>query len=67
MAKIIDINSFEVGKEKWLGNDNYCNRYLRLDENTIEVEHVYRFGKSPPVKVYTAEEFAEWRRYINAV
>lgn len=61
---IKDIEFFKIGEERWLGNNQFCNRYLRTGVNLIEVENVHRYGKTQPTKTYTAQEFKEWRNSI---
>ncbi len=56
--KIKSIEFLPIGKEIYLGsNPDFCNRYKRISKDKIEVQHIYRFGKSSKTKIMNSSEF----------
>ena len=60
--KIRSYKDLPIGKELYLGpaHQQFCNRYLRRDDNIIEVQNIYRYGKPSKTMYMTEQEFNKW-------
>jgi hypothetical protein len=63
--KITSHKDLTINKEYYLGNDQICNRYLRRDDNIIEVQRIVRIGKNGETQFMTLQEFDNWRNKIK--
>jgi len=59
---MISFENIIEGKKVWEGNDLAANCYEKVPEG-VKVTTVYRYGKDA-VKVYSPQEFNEWRNEI---
>ena len=60
--KIRSYKDLPIGKELYLGpsHQQFCNRYLRREDNKIEVQNIYRYGEPGKTKEYTEKEFNDF-------
>ena len=53
-------NDLIKGITHWNGSGGQANKYKKLDENTVQVTHVYRYGTDNTPLVLTKDEFNNW-------
>ena len=53
------------GIEHWNGTNQFANRYIKIDSETVEVQHVYRYGKDPKPFKMTRIDFNSWLNDVN--
>jgi hypothetical protein len=62
--KINSVSDLPIETEVCLGNDMACNFYTRHKNDSVTVQHYYRYGKSPEPYIMTKENFNAWRKEI---
>lgn len=63
------INCFDDlvnGVEHWNGNNQHANIYIKIDNNNVQIQHYYRYGKSPKPFTMTKSQFNNWQKDIES-
>jgi hypothetical protein len=65
--KIRSHSDLPIGEELIIGPSHaqFANRYLRHANGTIEVQNIYRYGKTQPTQIMTNAEFDAWQARIK--
>jgi len=53
-------NDLIAGIEHWNGNSQHANIYNLIDNNTVSVQHYYRYGKNKKPFTMTKIDFDNW-------